>query len=126
MMLTTTGKRGSRPIFIILAVFGAVCVLSLGIVSARLLLGYGVTFNPKFKTIASGAPRDRVVELLGRPDEESAKFRLGQREGYEREYELAENSDSHYYLIWYKGIDVVYAVGFDREDRVTIRAVGGT
>ena len=111
---------------IILAVFGMLCVLGLGVLAFRLLLGYGITFGPRFKTIAPGLPRERVVALLGRPDEESAEFRLGQREGFEREYELADSSDSRYYLIWYKGIDVVYTIGFDSEDKVTIKAVGGT
>ena len=126
MVSVTASKRALRPTLIILGVLGVLCVLSLGVVAARMLLGYGITFHPNFKTIAPGLPREQVVALLGRPDEESAEFRLGQREGFEREYELAENTDSRYYLIWHRGIDLVHVVGFDSEDRATIKAVGGT
>ncbi len=70
--------------------------------------------------------RERVVELLGPPSEQSSEFHLGQSQGFEREYEMARNSNSSHYLFWNRGIDVVYAVGFDSKDKVTIKAVGGT
>jgi hypothetical protein len=53
-------------------------------------------------------------------------FRLGQHGGFEKEYARAAASGSEYYLLWNKGIDVVYVVGFDKDGRVTMKAVGGT
>ena len=119
-------KRPLRPILIIATVVGVICVLCAGTVFIRCLGGYGITFHLRYKTIESGMSRERVIELLGRPHEQSSEFHLGQAQGFEPEYERARNSDSRYYLFWNKGIDVVYAVGFDSEDKVTIKAVGGT
>jgi len=102
-----------------------VCVAA-GFVGLRVVMGYGVTFHGSFKKIQPGMSETQVVAALGTPDERSAEFRLGQREGFEKEYALAAESGSSYYLFWFRGIDVVYAVGFDAAGRATIKAVGGT
>ena len=86
--------------------------------------------NPKlyrqYESIQQGMTRQEVVSRMGKPSGEGAEFRLGQYEGYEDEYERAKQSNSKYYLFWYSGIDITYAIGFDAEDKVTIKTAGGT
>lgn len=86
--------------------------------------------NPKlyhqYESIQKGMTRQEVVSKMGKPSGEGVEFRLGQYEGYEDEYERAKQSNSKYYLFWYSGIDITYAIGFDSDNKVTIKAVGGT
>ncbi len=63
---------------------------------------------------------------MGQPRSEEVDFHLSQKTGFEKEYERAERSDSAYYLFWHNGIDITYAIGFDSEHKVTMKAVGGT
>lgn len=105
-----------------LALLGAVA----GILGFRMLMGFGVTFYSSYEKVDVGMSETEVVALLGLADEKSTQFRLGQRDGFEQEYARAARSGSAHYLLWHKGIDVVYAVGFDGEGKVTMKAVGGT
>jgi len=84
------------------------------------------SFRKNFKVIKLGDNKINVLKLLGQPDEKSKEFRLGQYQGFEDEYKKARESDSEYYLFWYRGIDVVYVVGFNNEDKVLIKSSGGT
>jgi len=86
----------------------------------------GAKFLLNFNRIAAGDTKERVIALLGNSDTMEEQFRLGQKIGYEAEYVKAKNSDSKYFLFWNKGIDIVYAVGFDKNNKVTIKAHGGT
>jgi hypothetical protein len=89
-------------------------------------MGYGITFHSSFKKVRAGMSEAQGVAALGAANERSSEFRLGQYVGFEKEYARAAASKSSYYLIWNKGIDVVYTVGFDNEGHVTMTAVGGT
>ena len=73
------------------------------------------SFRNKFKVIKPGDKKINVIQLLGQPDEESNEFHLGQYQGFEEEYKNAQEIDSEYYLFWYRGIDVTYAVGFNKD-----------
>jgi hypothetical protein len=86
----------------------------------------GARFFVNYHRVAVGDTEAKVVMLLGNPDAKDIIFRLGQEKGYESEYLRAKVSQSQYYLFWEKGVDVVYAVGFDSNHRVTIKAYGGT
>jgi len=68
----------------------------------------------------------QVLQLLGEPYRRDAVFYLGQRQGFEAAYEQAARSQSTYYFHWRRGIDVVYTVGFDERQRVTVASSGGT
>ena len=87
-------------------------------------------FNPRlyrqYESIKQGMSRQEVVRRMGQPSNEAVEFRLSQYEAFEKEYERAKQSSSEYYLFWYSGIDITYTVGFDSNDRVTIKACGGT
>ena len=83
-------------------------------------------FAGKFEKVRIGEPRSSVVALLGEPSDKDSEFRLGQKQGFEPAYQRAEKSNSSYYLFWYRGMDVVYTVGFDAQDKVTIIESGGT
>ena len=83
-------------------------------------------FAHDFGSVEPGMSRAEVIELLGQPDQETAEFRLGQREGFEHEYERADRSDSTRYLLWYKGMDLVFTIGFDDHGKVTMTACGNT
>lgn len=80
----------------------------------------------KFESIQPGMTKQEVVRWMGQPSSEGEEFRLSQYKGYEKEYERAKQSNSKYYLFWYSGIDITYAIGFDSDNKVTIKAVGGT
>jgi len=114
------------PIFIIGSIIAAVCLTAVAVIGVRILGGYGITFYGRYESVKSGMSEEHVVDLLGRRSENSTEFHLGQYQGFEDEYEKAKRSKSQYYLFWNKGIDVVYAIGFDAQHKVTIKAVGGT
>jgi hypothetical protein len=115
-------SRNTRILVILLAV---VCV-GAAVVGLRVLAGYGVNFHSSFKKVQVGMSEAQVVAALGVANERSSEFRLGQYRGFEQAYARAAASGSSYYLLWSKGIDVVYAVGFDKDGSVTMKAVGGT
>lgn len=117
-----TKSRANQVLMVGLAILG-VAVFILG---SRVLTSVGVPFQAAFKKIQAGMSEAEVVAGLGTPDEKSAQFRLGQYAGFEKEYARAADSGSSYYLIWNKGVDVVYTVGFDNAGRVTMKAGGGT
>ena len=86
----------------------------------------GIGFSRSFASVEVGMVESKVIDSLGAPDARSAEFRLGQYEGFETEYAAAAESNSDHYLLWYKSMDVVYAVGIDGDGKVTMKAVGGT
>ena len=71
-------------------------------------------------------PESMVISLLGTPNNRSSEFYLGQREGFEEAYERVAESGATHYLMWHRGTDVVYAIGFNEEGNVAIAEVGGT
>ncbi len=79
-----------------------------------------------FDRIEVGDSRERVVEVLGAPAEETAEFRLAQREGHEQAYAEARASGAETWLLYHGPIDVTYAVGLDADGRVVYKAGGGT
>lgn len=72
-----------------------------------------------------GMSRPEVERTLGAARLQGTTFHLGQREGFEHEYERARQSGASYFLFWGRN-DVVYAVGFNSENRVVITSHGGT
>jgi len=86
----------------------------------------GLSAYPGWHKVRVGDTRERVLELMGRPREESREFRLGQEGGFEKQYAEAAASGASVWLIYEAGIDVVYAIGLDANDRVVYKAVGGT
>ncbi len=83
-------------------------------------------FYAAFDKVIVGASEEDVRKLLGPPDDSGETFRLGQPEGFERQYREAAQSGSVRYLFWYRGIDVVCTIGFGKEGRVAYTACGGT
>ncbi len=88
--------------------------------------GFDRHFHAQFKQVRSGLTQSQVLALLGRPDAESDHFYLGQTKGFEPQYEAARLSGAKRYLIWRKGIDLVYAVGFNEQGQVVVASYGGT
>jgi hypothetical protein len=86
----------------------------------------GRKFDREFRRVEAGMARQEVVQRLGEPDDQGKSFRLSQEEGFEREYARARASHSKYYFFWEQNGDVTYAVGFDAQDKVTLKSVGGT
>jgi hypothetical protein len=83
-------------------------------------------FTEKFEKIRRGDLKSHVIALLGEAKEHSTEFRLGQEKGFEAAYERARQSNASYYLFRSKGLDVVYAVGFNERDEVVLAEHGGT
>ena len=126
----------TRTSFVLLGIAGGVGVLivlfvGLGFAGA---IWYPFTdegkelrqFDAQFEQIRLGDTQDRVLLLLGLPDAKEADFRLGQREGFEDAYTRAAESRSTQYLVWVKGIDIVYSVGIDDSGVVRAKESGGT
>ena len=78
------------------------------------------------QSIEIGAPEADVLKRLGPPIGAGAEFHLAQEKGFEEHYRAAAASASVRYLFWGGGVDVVCAVGLDREHRVSYKACGGT
>jgi hypothetical protein len=83
-------------------------------------------FTDKFEKIHLGESKTKVIALLGEPHEQSLEFRLGQEKGFEEAYKRARKSNASYYLFWFRGTDVVFAVGFNDKDEVVTAESGGT
>jgi hypothetical protein len=79
-------------------------------------------FRDRYKEIEPGMSESIVISLLGAPNDRSSEFPLGQREGFER----AAESEATHYLIWHRGTDVVYTIGFNEEGNVAIAEADGT
>jgi len=83
-------------------------------------------FSNKFDAIRAGMNASKVVTFLGSPSYEGYSFQLGQKQGFEDAYKRALLSDSTKYLSWDRGMDCVFTVGFDKQDKATIAERGCT
>ena len=108
------------------------CV-SAALAALVLLIGVRVLLDPlrsefgaEFATIEVGMTESAVIATLGAPDQRSETFYLGQRSGYDNSYRRAAQSDSDHYLVYNRGIDLVYSIGIGSSGTVTIKEVGGT
>ncbi len=107
-------------------------LLVIGLISLTFLTDWLITssenkdFRSRYQEIEIGMQESIVVSILGSPNERSAEFYLGQREGFEEVYERAAQSSAAQYLIWRKNTDMVYAVGLNKEGNVAFFAAGGT
>ena len=81
-------------------------------------------FEKKFSLVGLGDPKTKVLALLSEPDAKETTFRIGQEQGFEEAY--ARASGSTYYLVWTRGIDVVFSVGSDSQGTVRAKEYGGT
>ncbi|MHC4574707.1 MAG: hypothetical protein ACYS76_11345 [Planctomycetota bacterium] len=88
--------------------------------------GVNPVLHRRYESVEKGMTREEVVRSMGQPADEGVEFRLSQYEGFEKQYERARRSNSQYYLFWYSAIDLTYAIGFDSQDKVMIKACGGT
>lgn len=79
-----------------------------------------------FGSVWAGMSRADVEARMGRPMRESPEFQLGQRHGYDEQYERAASSGARVYLVWHNGIDYTYCVGLDGAGKVVVKGEGGT
>jgi hypothetical protein len=83
-------------------------------------------FNKNFDLVQMGDSESKVISILGKPDSKENEFRIGQKEGFEEAYSRAAGSNSKYYLLWFKGFDIVFTVGINNKGQVSIKESGGT
>jgi hypothetical protein len=83
-------------------------------------------FSKRFKLVQIGDPETKALSVLGKPDAKEKEFRIGQEKGFEDAYARAKASDSVYYLVWFRGIDVVFTVGINNKGQVSAKESGGT
>jgi len=110
-------------------VIASLVVAAVVVVAGAYVLGHwltGLSAYPGWHKVRVGDTRERVLELMGPPREESLEFRLGQETGYQEQYAEAAASGASVWLIYEAGIDVVYAVGLGADGRVVYKAAGGT
>jgi hypothetical protein len=79
-----------------------------------------------YHAIEFNMPRDQVVKLMRSEGRQSDRFYLGQRDGYEFEYAAAEKIGAAYFLSWITGIDHVFTVGFDKNNKAIFKSHGTT
>jgi hypothetical protein len=85
-----------------------------------------IEFEKKFALVQIGDTEASVLSVLGQPDARENEFRLGQKKGFEEAYARANASDSAYYLLWFRGADVVFTFGIDDKGKVSVKESGGT
>lgn len=107
------------------SVVALVVLLSALSFSFRVLSGE-YAFTKTFEEVVPGLDEEKVLALLGNPDEKGTEFRLGQYKGFEEKYQRASASNAKYYWFWFRGLDIVYAVGFDEQHKVVVAESGGT
>ena len=90
------------------------------------ITGLNPELYSQYESINPGMTKQEVVRKMGQPSSEGTEFHLSQRNGFKVEYDRAKQSNSKYYLFWHSGIDITYAIGFDNEDKVTLKACGGS
>ena len=83
-------------------------------------------FNSGFRNVTPDITEKDVLAILGPADERTREFRLSQRKSFEPIYDEANQSGAQYWLLWFRGIDLTYAVGFSEHGEVVFKAVGGT
>jgi hypothetical protein len=116
--------------FKVIAGIIVLCVALTGIVAVfiqgRVEVKEVAEFEKQFKLIQIGDPEVLVLSVLGKPDAKESQFRIGQKQGFEDAYAKAAVSDSVYYLLWFRGIDVVFTVGINNKGKVSVKEFGGT
>lgn len=107
---------------------GATFVVAVALAVAFCAVIYEGQIYRTVKALPVGTPEAQVLRRLGPPHDSGTKFYLAQEKSYEARYRAAAESSSVRYLFWRGGVldDVVCAVGFDRDGRVSYTACGGT
>jgi hypothetical protein len=119
-------KPTTSPAFKILVVL-SVALLLLAMITDRLItVSEDKDFHTRFEGIEIGMEDSLVLSLLGTPDDRSSEFYLGQKEGFEEAYMRAAESGAIKYVMWHRGSDVVYAIGFNKEGNTAVLETGGT
>ncbi len=116
-------RRPARP-----SILKFVGTAALSVATMWLVVSWysGALEYPYYNSIKAGDTRERVTEFMCRPDAESDKFRLGQRDGYEEVYEQADRSTAVTWLIFHAGLDQTFTIGLDATNHVVFKARGGT
>jgi hypothetical protein len=79
-----------------------------------------------YSEIKVGMTNEQVTTMMGESGRKSDTFHLAQQAGYEFEHEVGKRIGAAYFLSWTAGIDEVFTVTFDHENRVIYKARGGT
>jgi len=118
-------KPFASPGFRVLAVFVIVLII-LGMVTDRLITASeDKEFYGRFAEIEIGMSESLVLSMLGAPDDQSPEFYLGQKAEFAEAYQRAADSGAINYLMWHRGVDLVFAIGFNKEGNVAVVEAGG-
>jgi hypothetical protein len=119
-------KPFSSPGFRVLAVFAIVLVI-LAMATDRLITASeDKEFRERFAEIEIGMEESLVLSMLGSPDNRSPEFYLSKKEGFEEAYMRAAASGATNYVMWQRGVDAVYAIGFNIEGKAAVIETDGT
>ena len=104
-----------------------VVLLILAMITDRLITASeDKEFRTRFAEIEMGMSESLVLSMLGSPDANSEEFYLSKKEGFEEAYMRAAASAATNYLMWHRGVDAVYAIGFNKEGIVIVIETDGT
>ena len=104
-----------------------VVLLILAMITDRLITASeDKEFRTRFAGVEMGMSETSVLSMLGSPDNHSVEFYLSKQEGFEEAYMRAATSAATNYLMWHRGVDVVYAIGLNNEGFVTVMETDGT
>lgn len=82
--------------------------------------------NQAFAEIKPEMSKQEIVHRMGSEGKRTDTFNLGQRAGFEFQYAVASRIGAAYFLSWHTGVDVVFTVAFDQNDKAIYKASGGT
>ena len=117
--------RRSIISFIVGVVVGLFLSFAFARITAR-ISGEDMRMHRGFNEIKLNMPRQEVANLMGSEGSRSDTFYLGQLQGFEIEYRTASRIGAAYFLLWHTGVDMVFTVAFDENNKAIYKAKGGT
>jgi len=89
--------------------------------------GFDRRINRAYQSLRNGMTKDEVFRRMGKPPvATNDHFLLGQYRGNEQEYAKTNGVNFSIFYLWDNGIDWVYCIGFDAQDKVVVKGQGGT
>ena len=87
--------------------------------------GFSHTIDRAYKSLRNGMTKEEVFERMGGPPiATNEHFLLGP--GSQRAYAKTNGVNFKTFYLWNNGIGSFYCIGFDEQDRVVVKGMGGS
>ncbi len=84
------------------------------------LLLFACTTDP-YQTISVGDSREKVIALLGKPGSPDKDLPPTRKEFITSNLKKLDNHDSKYFSIWKSDEDLIYVIGFNKDEKVAVK-----